>query len=254
MAINGALLDYATSNTTDSDFKLSLAQGHVPRSSFTYKFGKATDIGTGGYTTLWEEGGNYVTPTSATTASIVSSSTADAAAGTGARTVQISGLDANYVVQSEIVTMNGTTPVVTTNTYIRLNRMATITAGSGNDTAGTITATVDSVVTCSIVGEENQSHVAHYTIPADTYGYVNQMQFGVGSGKEVEIQVKVRSFGGVYRTVAAFFDYQSSQNITLDVPLEIAPKSDVQIVAKASAGSAISVDATIAMILVQDEM
>ena len=43
--------------------------------------------------------------------------------GTGARTVLIEGLDENYDIQSETVTMDGTTNVVTTNTYIRLFRM-----------------------------------------------------------------------------------------------------------------------------------
>jgi hypothetical protein len=46
---------------------------------------------------------------------VSSSSASDTSAGTGARTVLITGLNANYAVISESVTMNGQTAVTTTN-------------------------------------------------------------------------------------------------------------------------------------------
>ena len=48
---------------------------------------------------------------------VSSGSANDTAAGTGARTVTIVGLDANYNVISETLTMNGVTPVQTVNSY-----------------------------------------------------------------------------------------------------------------------------------------
>jgi len=70
---------------------------------------------------------------------VLSSSVLDTSAGTGARTINVMGLDANYVLQSEIVTLNGVTPVNTVNTFIRVHSASIQTAGSGGVNAGTIT-------------------------------------------------------------------------------------------------------------------
>ena len=85
-------------------------------------------------------GGGFF-PTSPEQYSLVSDSTDEASAGTGLRTVQVRGLDSNWEVQFETVTLNGTTPVLTTNSYLRFTRVIGLTAGSGQRNAGTITVT-----------------------------------------------------------------------------------------------------------------
>lgn len=75
--------------------------------------------------------------------SLVSSSAADAAAGTGMRAVAIGYIEhGTLAAKTEIVTMNGTTPVLTVATNIRfVNSMTMVSAGSGAKNAGAITAT-----------------------------------------------------------------------------------------------------------------
>lgn len=73
---------------------------------------------------------------------MLSDSVNDTAAGTGARTVFISGLDSNYDVISETVTLNGTSAVQTVRSYLRVNSFLIMSAGSGKTNAGSITLRV----------------------------------------------------------------------------------------------------------------
>lgn len=67
-----------------------------------------------------------------------SSSANDAAAGTGARTVRIYGLDFNGNPLTEDVTLNGQSKVTSTNKFWRVFGAKTLTAGSGRVNAGDI--------------------------------------------------------------------------------------------------------------------
>lgn len=102
--------------------------------------GNNTDVDSG--TTpedVWSGGGAYPWMTGATSLEVVSSDAADTAAGTGARTMTISGLDTAWIEQSDVITLNGTTAVAVPKQYFRINSMVVSTAGSGETNAGTIT-------------------------------------------------------------------------------------------------------------------
>ena len=81
--------------------------------------------------TAWQEAGDYVFPTTASTLTVVSDSTQDSATGTGASSILITGLNSSWAEISEVRTLNGTTPVVTTQAFLRVNRTVVITKGSG---------------------------------------------------------------------------------------------------------------------------
>lgn len=94
---------------------------------------------TNAFETVWGPSSSYVQLTTAVAMELVSSSANDTAAGTGARTVQVIGLDGSYVPFTETVTLNGTTPVALANTSaIAINALKVLTAGSGGINAGTI--------------------------------------------------------------------------------------------------------------------
>jgi hypothetical protein len=84
--------------------------------------------------------------------------------GTGAHIIEVAGNDANNVLTYERVSLEGTTGVNTTNSFISINSMRVVTAGSGGCNAGKITATalVDSTVTSQIEIGENVSAQAVY--------------------------------------------------------------------------------------------
>lgn len=114
----------------------------VPGVTRVTALGHNPSIGSGAAADIWAAGGEYPFLAAASILEVVSSSVADTAAGTGARTVLVSGLDASYNAISETVTLNGTTPVATVNSYLRVNLFTTTSAGSGEKNVGTITLRV----------------------------------------------------------------------------------------------------------------
>ncbi len=103
--------------------------------------------------------------------SVVSESVNDTAAGTGCRTICIEYLDSTGAEQKEIVTMNGTTPVVMAATDIRfINDMYTLTVGSNGVFVGHCkiykTGATGTVYNMIAAGG-NKSLVANYMVPVN---------------------------------------------------------------------------------------
>lgn len=102
------------------------------------------------------------------TMEVVSASVNDAAGtGTGIRTVEIHGLDANWDEQDEQITMNGTTAVASTKTWLRINFLHALTTGSLGVSAGNITiqGTGAGTAYCRIRAGGNASNQALYSVP-----------------------------------------------------------------------------------------
>ncbi len=154
---------------------LNISEGLVDDAYSVNKFGRSLNVDSGVDTDIWD-GANatedidiWVGPTQARVHNIVSDDVADTAAGTGARTVRISGLTAWDAAEvHETVTLNGTTPVATTNSYVIIHRMKFMTTGSGGTNAGDIkaTAVTDSTLTAVIVAGEGQTQMAIYGVPS----------------------------------------------------------------------------------------
>jgi hypothetical protein len=138
---------------------------------------------------VWPDGGVVPHPTTASVLQISSSSAADTAAGTGARTVYIGGVDGNFNEVSETVTLNGQTAVNTVNSYRYVNYFYVATVGTGTQNAGninagtgTVTAGVPAVLYDIIAAGYNQRTTAHFCVPA---GYTGYMTSGaITSGQE----------------------------------------------------------------------
>lgn len=117
---------------------------------------------------VWNALTERVYLTTGETLNLVSDDVADAAAGTGARTITINGLDNAFAEIEEDVTMNGTSNVLTSKTYRRVDKIIIKTTGTGNTNAGVITATYSSAATveATIADLEGISKNSHYTVPA----------------------------------------------------------------------------------------
>lgn len=138
--------NYSAISTRPTSFNDEVALGRRQGWETWNKFGYNLDVDSGSAEIVASWGGTFARMTSADTLSVVSSSAADDGdpVGTGARSIIIYGIDENRDLQTEIVTMNGTTPVVTANQWLGVNRIAIYTVGSGEENAGTITATATS--------------------------------------------------------------------------------------------------------------
>lgn len=134
--------DFDSISVRPTSFNTEVALGRRQGNVLWNKFGYNQDVDVGTEVVAsW--GGTFVPLTTATTISIVSTSTADDGdpLGTGCGSIVLYGLDANRDEVIEVVTLNGTTPVVTTSTWLGLNRVAMFLCGTGKVNAGTITAT-----------------------------------------------------------------------------------------------------------------
>jgi len=121
---------------------LALSRGLYPGHFGVYVQARITPPTSDVDYTMWggaESGfADYPFPTSAVKLEIASTSTDDTITGTGMRTILIRGLDANYDTITEVLELNGRTPVITTNNFIRVNFAWGVQAGTGGINAGTI--------------------------------------------------------------------------------------------------------------------
>jgi hypothetical protein len=138
-------------------------------------------------TDCWEGANAYPLQAAATKLEILSASANDAAAGTGARTFVLNGLDTNFNPISETLTMNGTTPVLTVNSYLRVNSLQIASAGSGNTNAGDVTLRV-------------QSAGATQAIARAGYGFAKQCIYTVPTGFSLLVTDLLLQCGGTGTT------------------------------------------------------
>lgn len=216
---------------------IQIAVGNVKNTSHINKFGYNSSVGSS-YETITDLGTNNL-PTSAAVVSVVSASTADTSAGTGARTVEIQGLDADYNLKTETVTMNGQTAVTTTATFIRVFRMRVATAGTGEVNAGNITASISSSDVARINADEGQTLMAVYTVPANKTAYLVKFQGSLSKNQEAQFQLRARESSGAWNVKGLWGTFAASVNYDYPVPLKFEEKTDIQIRAKAGATSEI---------------
>ena len=139
--INGALAEnYDATAVRPTDYRLEVASGKRQGRSLWNKFGYNNDIDVG-TEVIASWGGTFNPLTTATTLNIVSTSANDTNGGTGVNSLVIYGIDESRNEAIEVVTMNGTTPVVTVSSWLGINRVAMFLCGSSQGNEGTINIT-----------------------------------------------------------------------------------------------------------------
>ena len=180
----------ATTGGFFTDASLGLIPGLETKPIVT---GTNPSVGTS-FEDIWDAGGLLTWPTSAETWELVSDDANDTSAGTGLRTALVVSLDASYVEQLQVVTLNGTTPVALTGTHIRTIRTTGISAGSGEANAGTITLRVASAGATrqQIRPAEGTSFSSFYTTPANRITLIYQTFADIPKGEDMEVRSRVR--------------------------------------------------------------
>jgi hypothetical protein len=150
---------------------VAIAAGRVPQVRLIDVIFTATDVDTGDVPeTIAPIGGLVALRSAAAVLELVSSSAADdgSPAGTGAQTVRVVGLDADYNEIYEDFVLNGTTAVVGTKLFLRINFVSVTAAGSGKTNAGNITIRDASAGTTRsyISATRGIAEVGVFTVPA----------------------------------------------------------------------------------------
>jgi len=188
-----------------TEWLIEVALGNVPGYSGMQKFGSNPDVDTGAAEDIWDFGGLYTFSTSADIDRVISTSASD----TG--DITILGLDTNWAVVSQTLTLTGQTAVVLTTNLIRVYRAYN--AGA-SDFVGNISVYVDDTTTSGVVdtpanvrayvaGANNQTLMAIFPIPAATYGILTNAYVTFGRGKtttaSADMSMRMRPFGGVFQ-------------------------------------------------------
>ncbi len=227
-------------------FELQVARNQIQGHRNVTVFGFNPDVDAT-QVSVWPLPSLITFPSSAIQMTVSSTSANDTSAGTGARTVVVQGLDANYNEVSETVTMNGQTAVTMTTAMLRINYAYVATAGSGNSAAGDIyigTGTVTSGVPATpydiIKLDYNNTTTGSYTVPAGYTAYLSQGLFSTGqAGGSNQVQGRLLSRGvdNIRRTAAITTINNGVANYVFEYPLAIPEKTTLEATAIGSSNN-----------------
>jgi hypothetical protein len=217
-------------------FELQVARGQIQAHSVVAIAGYNSNVDTSW--AMITPVGNLTYPAAALQMTVSSADADDTSAGTGARTVLITGLDANYAVISETVTMNGQTAVTTTNSFLRINSMLVTTAGTSlaNEGiiyigSGVVTAGVPATIYNVIAAGFSNTTSSQYTVPAGYTGYLAVARIGLAqdSGTTL-ITARTRFIGtnGIALTGPVIVTNNGISTIDFPYPIAIAEKTRIQ--------------------------
>jgi hypothetical protein len=188
--------------------------------------------------TVWPLPSVRPLPATALSMSVSSSSTSDRPASTGAWTVLIQGLDANYNEISETVTLNGQTAVPTVRAFLRVNYAIVTTAGTSNSAlgdiyigTGVVTAGVPAVVYQIIKFNYNASLTGSYTIPAGYTAYISQGLFSAGQpGGSAQVEGKLYVIGqnNIRTAIAITTTNNGSADYAFEYPVAVSEKTTIE--------------------------
>jgi hypothetical protein len=229
--------DATVVGSNGQDFYLAVPAGLITDTESVNKFGFNPDVNGSNFEEIWDVSTSYTWKTSASTVTVKSDDSSDTSAGSGARTVEIQGLDGSYNPISETITMNGTSNVTSSNSYLRIFRMKVLTAGSQEENDGDITATHTGTVIAQISEENNQTLMAVYTVKSGYTAYLTSFFIGMERNVEAAIRLDVRPEGSVFQVKRYIVSDSATESLPFKPYLKIEEKSDIRMMGKAQSGS-----------------
>lgn len=205
---------------------LAIGEGDVTDHIPVLKFGYNPSVANGATETIWLYGGLY--PWSAfdggaVTLYLKSTSASDT------ETIVVEGLDANYDLLQETVTLTGTTAVATTNAFLRVSRMRI----SGPEiNVGDITAHAGSAVgtVVSDIGTGyGQTLKGTYTVPRNYYAMMMDLSVRSGKNDDMLLEAYKREPGEAFRIFHLSEIYENQYRHDYVLPKIFPPKTDIDI-------------------------
>lgn len=205
----------------------TVALGLDPDATLWNKFGYHDNLQNGVLETIWEPEGLFVPMSTAGPLSIVSDSIEDTnTTGTGSWGVVVYGINENYENVTEVVLLNGLTPVLTTNNFLGVNRVANYLVGSSQYNVGTITLTGDGTTQATIPATQGTSQQAFLFVPANatflaSWLWINALKLAGGSSPKLTVFVYITSLvsNSRYEVFRGKIDTSVDDVIQLSPPL-----------------------------------
>jgi hypothetical protein len=221
----------ATRQGAYEPFDLQVARGQVDGHSTVNIYGYQPSVGTS-FIPIWENATAYTYPVAAATMYV---------SGTGGDTASITivGLNGNYEIISEVVVMNGATPVATVKQYFRINSIF-VSVGSTTNPAGAVYLknSGGTVTYAQINSGIGRSQAAIYTVPAGYTYYLQRVNIytSLNGNDYVTYQNKTISSAGVVQ-VTQQAPFAVSYFALRIMPRPIFEKTDIQLQCKLATGS-----------------
>lgn len=240
------------------DWTINISAGAVDGTGYIEKFGMNTDVDSN-KETIWDVGGIYQYLSTAQTVSATSTSPDDNAAGTGARTIEVQGLDANYQLVYDSITVNGAPGTVE---FLRVFRARVVTAGTSGINEGVITvdATTDAITVAGIgidgtgsnAAGRGQTFMSLYTVPAGKTAYLTQWTVGCGKqNTDAVATFMARPQGGAWNAKDIITVQATTYAKDYKIPLQFTEKTDIEVRAYSTTNNSL-VSSTFNLLLIDN--
>lgn len=170
------------------------------------------------------------------TANITASGATLTDVGTGAHSVTVQGLDANWAEVEETISVNGTTAKDLTQTFLRVNRAFIKAVGSGEVNAGLITIQVTGGgdVQITIPALQGQSQVTNFSVADNKEVLLKSIDWSVnqagGNAVVALLEGQCRLFNEGWRTFFSEIGI-GSDSVRYDDAFIFPPKTDIKFLA-----------------------
>ncbi len=238
---------------------LEIAKGNVPGYSVMNKFGINPAMGTGGGD-VWEFSGTYIFSDTADIDTVSSSDNNDT------QTIEIQGLDANWDMVTQSITLAGQTKVTLDTPLIRFfrgfNTNSTNLDGvvyiyvNGDITAGVPDTDADVRGIINGAGGHDQTLTCIYTIPNGYTGYLMKGYVSIANktAASATFERKARLYGGIFRQqsiVTCNSAGQGSFQYEYPIPAKIPAKTDI-LTSCHETSATVAVSAVLNILLIKD--
>jgi len=217
---------YTWQRGTDVPFGIRMGAGKIANARPVFVFGFNPDV-QNTEETVWDHGGVYAYPSSASVMTLSSSSASTNAV------VSVVGLDANYREQTELVTTNGQTPVSTTKSYLRINAAYALTGTVADSIyvgTGVVTDGVPANVYARIINGNNRTEMGLYTVPLGHTLYITRGNISHGSDSSAYItgRLMYRLQGLLFSTAAKVTLNNKFIDFVFDNAIALPEKTDLE--------------------------
>jgi hypothetical protein len=208
-----------TYNNEEADFFLRVSRGNETGLEVIKAWGEnptVTTASAGAEEDLWGPAGQVTYLSSATLLTLSSSSANDTSAGSGLRTVLVTGVGTSHIELSETVTMAGASLVSTSNQYLRINSVEAVTVGATGYNEGlvsvqTVVGSPDETIATMPIARNSLTNV-HYTVPVGKTAFIRTMFGSAIEGVSIRYHFLMRNSvaDSPFVPISSFMDVTSA--------------------------------------------
>lgn len=188
------------------------------------KFGSNPDVDTATEEDVWDVGGDYTYIDTPSVITIVSTSADDTNGGAGIHNVEVTGIDENGNLALEQIDLNGTTPVITTTSFLRVFRVKAVSGGTSvnQGMVGTLTASAGATLQAQINIGNTTTKMSMISVPKGFTGFISGAIIAGGPNDDFIVDAQLRDPGGVFVT-STDIEVSNSSNVTVNYEPYVGP-------------------------------